>query len=368
MQKHFLLNITRYYSVVVALSCLPGIWSAPLNATEVERSALTKRDITFGYSCLGSWLTSATSAQAEALDIINYAIPRFQALLANLNSNPVPSIIGMNAADRTVFQTYEAFFGQTYFGTDTQTNRNKNAAAIARLNGLISTAQHIQNALQNPASVNVEIWCGDPFLWDTDPYGNPGPGNNVFDGRRWSANNEVGEWVDLRTCASSPATSAYTYHPNSPPFNQESVIVLCLDWFAGWDARYNAGDTVGRYHNGVPVTTNIYQMDYLWGYLPATLIHEYTHARSVLGAASLADQCLINQEAAYQWQCIRQLAQENADLAATNSDSFSLFVTAIYFNQNDWSTGIGQNLGYFPLAPTSELLLECGIKANITYC
>lgn len=43
----------------------------------------------------------------------------------------------MNAADRTVFQTYEAFFGQSYFGINTQTNRNKNAAAIARLNGLI---------------------------------------------------------------------------------------------------------------------------------------------------------------------------------------------------------------------------------------
>ncbi|KAI0456269.1 hypothetical protein F5B21DRAFT_522729 [Xylaria acuta] len=361
MRKHSLLNCACYGAAVV-LSCLPGTRPAPLNTTEDEpgfstfetspRSSLMKRGITVDSGCTGTWLTSVTSAKTEALDIINYAIPRFQALLANLNSNPVPSIVGMNAADRTVFQTYEAFFGQTYFGTNTQTNIRKNAASITRLNGLISTAQSIQNALQNPASVNVEIMCNDYFLWDIDPWGNPGGGILQFDGRKWTPNDEVGEWVSLQTCANSPTTSAYTYHPNSPPFGGESVIVLCQNYFPGWGARYTSGDTVGRYHNGAPVATNTYQMDYLWGYLPATLIHEFTHARSIMGGASLTDQCLINQEPAYQWQCIRRLAQENVDMAATNSDSFSLFVTAIYFNQNDWSTGIGQNLGYFPLAPT----------------
>ncbi|GAB1315521.1 hypothetical protein MFIFM68171_05731 [Madurella fahalii] len=354
MRKHSLISFACY-GVAIVLSWLPGTWSAPLNTTEDEPSyspgsSLMKRSISV-FACTGSWLTSVNSATAEALDIINYAIPRFEALLANLNSSPVPSIIGMSPADRTVFQTYEAFFGQSYFGTNTQTNRNKNAAAIRRLNGLIRTAQRIQTALQNPARVNVEIWCGDYFLRDTGPWVDQGSGPTKFDSRRW-ASHGVGEWVSLQTCADSPGTSAYTYHTNSPPFSRESVIVLCQDYLPVWTARYNDGDSVGRYHNGAPVVTNTYQMDYLWGYLPATLIHEFTHSRSIMRGLGLADQCLINQTPAYQWQCIRQLAQENVDRAAANSDSFSLFVTALYFNRNDWSTGVGQNLGYFPLGGT----------------
>ncbi|KAL2199444.1 hypothetical protein P885DRAFT_30780 [Corynascus similis CBS 632.67] len=361
MRKNFLLSFA-YCGAAVVLSFLPGTWSAPLNTTESElgllaseklaRSLLTKRAITVDHvSCAGNYLTSVNLAVAEALDIINYAIPRLQTLLGHLNSNPVPSILGMNRGDRTVLQTYEAFFGQAYFGTNTQANRNRNAAAIARLNSIINTALLIQNALQNPGGVNVEIYCNDFFLWDMDPWGNLGDGNVKFDSRHYTINNPVGEWVVLQTCDNSPSTSAYTYHPNSPPFGGESVIVLCHGYFAGWAGRYSSGDTVSRFHNSAPLVTNRYQMDHLWGYLPATLIHELTHARSIMGQNSLADQCLMNQAPAYQWQCIRQLAQENVDLAATNSDTFSLFVTAIYFNQNDWSTGLAQNLGYFPLVP-----------------
>jgi len=43
----------------------------------------------------------------------------------------------MNAVERTVFQTYEAFFGRAYFTTATEAGRANNAAAILRLNVLI---------------------------------------------------------------------------------------------------------------------------------------------------------------------------------------------------------------------------------------
>lgn len=81
--------------------------------------------------------------------------------------------------------------------------------------------------------------------------------------------------------------SAFTYHPISPPFSGESVIVLCLDYMVGWAARYSQGDTVTGYHDNVPVVANTYQLDYLWGYLPATLIHELTHARTVMNGEVL---------------------------------------------------------------------------------
>ncbi|KAK4039672.1 hypothetical protein C8A01DRAFT_36376 [Parachaetomium inaequale] len=334
MRKHSLLNVACY-GLAIALSCLPGAWSAPYNTTrdgfeKSPRSSVMKRAITVDpNTCVGTWRTSVDSAVREALDMVNYAIPRFQTLLNNLNSNPVPSIIGMNNEQRTVFQTYEAFFGQTYFGTDTQANRDKNAAAIVRLNKLISTAQRIQAALQNPGSVNLEIYCGDSFLWDTDPTGTiSGFGVMEFDSRRWNSH-QIGEWVALQTCTKNPGMSAYAYHPLSPPFFEESVIVLCLDYMVGWAARYSAGNTVAAYHDALPLVTNTYQMDYLWGYLPATLLHELTHARTVMksDAEILGDQCLRNNAPAYQWQCIRQLAQENADFAAANADTFSLFVT-----------------------------------------
>lgn len=64
---------------------------------------------------------------------VEFVVPRLAVLLAILNSNPVPSTIGMSNADRTLFQTYEAFFGQAYFGTSTQANRQRNADAIVRL-------------------------------------------------------------------------------------------------------------------------------------------------------------------------------------------------------------------------------------------
>ncbi|EHK22502.1 uncharacterized protein TRIVIDRAFT_200809 [Trichoderma virens Gv29-8] len=363
MRKHSLLGFTCYGAAAI-LSCLPGTWSAPVNTTQDElgfsifekapRSSLMKRAITVDAFC-GPYSGAVNLALGDALNIINYAIPRLQALLANLNSNPVPSIVGMNTADRTVFQTYEAFFGQAYFGTDTVTNKNKNAAAITRLNGIIRTAQAIQSALQNPGGVNVEIYCDDSsFLWTTDQWGFPGAAGTLFDSRYlFSAG--IGEWVQLQSCSALAGTTAYTYRPNSPPFFGEDVIVLCGNYLPGWAARYTAGNTVGNYHNAAPLITNVYQMDYLWGYLPATLIHEFTHSSNIMNtqnAPTLADQCLINKDSAYQWQCIRQLAQENVDKAAANSDTFSLFVTAIYLNQNDWSTGIAQNLGYFPLSPT----------------
>jgi hypothetical protein len=85
------------------------------------------------------------------------------------------------------------------------------------------------------------------------------------------------------SCAASPGTSAYTYHPTSPPYSGESVIVLCLDYVVNWAARYQQGDTVTAYHDREPLLANIYQLDHLWGYLPATLIHELTHAGSVMG-------------------------------------------------------------------------------------
>ena len=109
-----------------------------------------------------------------------------------------------------------------------------------------------------------------------------GAAGELFDSRKWTPNNRVGEWVRLQTCANNPDMSAYAYHPNTPPFNGESVIVLCQGHLPGWSARYSQGDTPSRYHDGVPVVPNRYQMDYLWGYLPATLIHEFTHARSVM--------------------------------------------------------------------------------------
>ncbi|KAK4163082.1 hypothetical protein QBC43DRAFT_301553 [Cladorrhinum sp. PSN259] len=302
MRKHSILNVA-FYGLVIVLSCLPRAWSVPhnrLNTTRLAKRAINVDPMT----CVGTWGTSVNTALREALDIVNYAIPRLQALLNNMNSVPVPSIIGMNNADRTVFQTYEP--------------------SSARL---IATAEKIQGALANPGSVNLEIYCGDNFMEDLDPAGlEHGNGVKHFDMRKWHSHGTGA----IRDCA------------------------LCLGHIIKWTARYSAGDTVTNWHDSLPVLTNSLQMDYRWGYLPATLIHELTHAVTVMKSPGdiLGDQCLRNNLPAYQWQCIRQFAQENVDFAANNADTFSLFVTAIYFNNNDWSTRVGQNLGFIPLVPT----------------
>jgi hypothetical protein len=72
---------------------------------------------------------------------MDYALPLLQGLWKILKSKPVPSKIGMSPAQRTVFQTYEAFYGQAYF-VDDKANQYiaKNGAAIKRLEELIGNS------------------------------------------------------------------------------------------------------------------------------------------------------------------------------------------------------------------------------------
>ncbi|OWT42279.1 hypothetical protein VFPPC_18433 [Pochonia chlamydosporia 170] len=131
---------------------------------------------------------------------------------------------------------------------------------------------------------------------------------------------------------------AYTYHPEPTIFGDESIIVFCRGKLQSWATMYAQRERVGNYHNAGALTPGVYTLDHLWEYLPATLIHELTHARVVVQQNVLGMTLL---------SCIRQLAIENPTFAATNAgmvlvpftisqgllslssilDSFSLFVT-----------------------------------------
>jgi hypothetical protein len=336
------------WTAVAIVAYVPGVLSTPINLAEQSPSNhLSSRAIALTGACQGDWAVAIDWAKDEAADMIDYVIPRFQQLLANMEATPVPSKVSMNPADRTVFQTYEAFFGQLYFDGKTVTARKQNDASKKRLRDLIATAQRVQRALRNPAAYNVEIWCNDDFVW-------PQQDGSQYDGRRWTLQNPVGSTVSLQTCAQSPSTKAYTYQPSSPPFLGETVIVLCKGHLGAWTQRYLSSDNVKLFHDNRQLPANQYRMDHLWGYLPATLLHELTHARNIMGNNGLVDKELMDKTPVYQWDAISRLAKENPEAAIGNSDSFSLFTTAIYMNKNDWSTGVGQNLGFVPLGRRSD--------------
>ncbi|KAK4162930.1 hypothetical protein QBC43DRAFT_335947 [Cladorrhinum sp. PSN259] len=352
MRKRSLFSLGCYGLAIIIFSCLPGAWSAPHNTTT---DRVSKRDITVkDTSCVGEWEGNVRDALAEAEDIVNFAIQRLATLVTILSSNPVPTIAGMSNADRTVFRTYEAFFGQVYFGTDTAADRRNNVAAMERLQAVLMNAQIVWTALRakNSAAVNLEIWCDDDFLRDEDPTGVPGIGHNKFDTRKWD-DLQIGQWLGMAAgkCSSNAGLSAYTYEFKVLGVPDESVIVLCPAKMRGWAARYSSGDVIFNYH-GAPVDHDeLKEVDYIWGYLPLTLIHEFTHAETVMGAGNTLVDQPVNGGTAYQWQAIRQLAQQNPQGALTNSDTFSLFLGAIYWNKQDWSTGVAQRLGLTRMGP-----------------
>jgi hypothetical protein len=50
-----------------------------------------------------------------------------------ISEDPVPSMALMSNADRTLFRTFESFFGQIYFGTNTQDAKDKNEDGLERV-------------------------------------------------------------------------------------------------------------------------------------------------------------------------------------------------------------------------------------------
>lgn len=72
----------------------------------------------------------------------------------------------------------------------------------------------------------------------------------------------------------------YEYSDQNLPLG-ESVIVLCQGHLPGWRGLYDRAETVSAYHYlNYPLIQS--QLDYLWGFLPTTLIHELTHTETIL--------------------------------------------------------------------------------------
>ena len=79
MVKFPIINLA-FYGAYTVLLALPGTWSLPLNTTgdgldispvgNSPRSSLTKRAITVGVTCVGSWGAAVNAARSEALDIV----------------------------------------------------------------------------------------------------------------------------------------------------------------------------------------------------------------------------------------------------------------------------------------------------------
>jgi len=102
-----------------------------------------------------------------------------------------------------------------------------------------------------------------------------------WDSRLWATEN-VGEWATTPGCSSRLTIAGYAYNPKTAPFGGRSVIVLCPHHFYSWDAMYLSGNTVDKYHNPTPIAPGKWHIDNLRGFLPLILIHELTHAKSIL--------------------------------------------------------------------------------------
>ncbi|KAK4115506.1 hypothetical protein N656DRAFT_842367 [Canariomyces notabilis] len=344
------------YGLAVVLSCVTGAWSAPYNTTrdvfaKPSLQTLTERDVVVvEQTCLNGWPEIVRSSMGEALDIVNYVVPRLETLTAIISEDPVPSMALMSNADRTLFRTFESFFGQIYFGTNTQDAKDKNEDGLERVMTVLATAQNIRDALTDPDSVNINVYCDDGWWANTDPAGSPRPSNrHWFDGRYWTPNNQIGAWVNIPRCRDDARTLAYSYHPPFDVPDDAATLVLCRQGMIRWYGSYQGGDTIGQYHgpNGIRQPSNAVQLNTLSNYMPHTILHEFTHLEPVMGIG-LDDECLDNGAEVYGWRCIRQLARESPEKSVNNADSFALFAMAIYADNNDWSTGVSRTLGFYP--------------------
>jgi hypothetical protein len=154
-------------------------------------------------------------------------------------------------------------------------------------------AYQLWNSLLNLNNVDIQIWCDDSWMKDTDPNGDVpmnGAPYQYWDGRPVGSSND---WISAAAtngpCRDSPQLNGITY----PDLNSISVVTMCQGMMPQWLNSWNQGITLTNARQTVqPSTVSISDF---YSIFSTTLLHEFTHAVNLFGNANLffGERCLL---------------------------------------------------------------------------
>ncbi|OKL58643.1 hypothetical protein UA08_06140 [Talaromyces atroroseus] len=207
-------------------------------------------------------------------------------------------------------RTFESIFGQVYYGFS---NLAANEAA---------QTWALLQALTNLNNVNIQFFCDDPWLKDTDPDGDvlTSSGHWYWDGRPVGSTDG---WVDLSTtnaCRNNANLAGFTY----PNLNGYDVVTMCQRRMSGWVDSWNSGITLTSLRLQGAQPTSFYSLDDYRPLISVTLLHELTHCAGIFTSSYgffKDSQCDMGGTSltAYGWNCISKMGQDSSSEAALNN-------------------------------------------------
>lgn len=313
-------------------------------APKDTKHALGKRATTT--YCSASNLEALDFAIAELKEMLSVTISRTSSLKAFL-SNP-GNLKDQDVLLQSTFHTFESIFGQLFYGVKDE----RNTAAMARVNKIGNFATRMWRGLQAiGTNQNLEVYCSDYWLmpWSVDgtqasePY-------YYYDHRTTTPRHYGYDYSTSKGICRDDTSAHYAWVIPYMPKGEDdltSVLTLCDNWVTTWTLAYQSGDSFASIAGTTFRSGEKHLDQFQASTFTSALAHELSHAPAVVDEPYMADEhCDANGSsgAAYGWNCITHLANTSPGSAINNADSFAYFVTAMYLQANDWSTGVSMPL------------------------
>ncbi|KAH8673361.1 hypothetical protein BX600DRAFT_432993 [Xylariales sp. PMI_506] len=350
-------NIATAVSLIVLLACntfTVPIAAAPLTTpaipiidfdkfagSDLRFSEVSKRTVDIS-TCDSSESAAIRFAWGEIQNVVSAAQSRTNDLYDYLQN--IPTARPTDPILLSTFQTFEALFGQVFYGLSSTAN---NLAGLNRVSQIASLISALQSGLNDASLSYLRIYCDDSWLSTTDADGDVAV-TTATSIKLYAEPLE--KWLELSNlgggCRSNAALSGFAFPSATFPSTGVvgDIITLCQSMWDGWTSAYQEGDSMSKLASatGLAGSTNLGSVQSM---LPITLLHELTHAQSFLGGSGImVDVSCDNGETAYNFICVNMLASSNPAQAVKNADSFALYAAAMYMSNYDWSTGIAAEL------------------------
>ncbi|KAF3490949.1 putative Protein kinase [Arthroderma uncinatum] len=240
--------------------------------------------------------------------------------------------------DRVTLWTFENIFMQVYWAEEKKEESERGIKTLRDYLHLVST---ISSRLEG-GKVEVDIWCGHSFLTKDYPEGTPEKDKNdpklFFDSRPAERGGQTAV-RPLSTCGTTFLPDgteenlfAFTEDITTPTGPIE-LIVICADMFEHWNT--NPIGISGSLQN-LRTATLVKRppLDVLTWNVATLLLHEISHSALMGPGDGTRDH-------AYRWKNLVKLTGEKA---LNNADSFAYFIIAMYFDRNNWASGLARAL------------------------
>ncbi|KFY40194.1 hypothetical protein V495_05574 [Pseudogymnoascus sp. VKM F-4514 (FW-929)] len=278
-------------------------------------SRLAARGLFGPANCNSQEFLGLLSSLNEAEAMLKVAIDRTADLYNWLNTSP-SSFSGRNSLQMSTLRTFEAIFGEVYYGS---TNPQGNSAGLARIMKVGNTATGLASQFDDLLSLKVDIFCDDSWLLDTDPQGNP-PDKEKGKFQYFNPYENIWENFNILKGSCRDRSNLLGFVLSASPGNND-YLTLCQSNWQSWLADINNGNTF-RKLSGNTYTNGQGHIQSFKSLAASTMIHELSHCQSLLGAGNhwLDEQCeSLTGAPAYDWPCVTEIAKSDPSRAVRNA-------------------------------------------------